>query len=148
MCYIRSVAALFTENYFGFAFEVGGTSMSFGRARSLSKQCYNGKSRHFSTSIVTFWYFHFFLRIQVYLVIYDSGSVSLEHLLLSRHPSQSLSRAAKICENRSISIRECSRETHNMSQPEFLRGRKFIPIHSVGFVGFVPLDSEGNVTIS
>jgi len=30
----------------------------------------------------------YFLRILVYLVIYDSGKVSLEHLLLSRHPSQ------------------------------------------------------------
>ena len=28
------------------------------------------------------------LRGLVYLVIYDSGKVSLEHLLLSRHPSQ------------------------------------------------------------
>ena len=28
----------------------------------------------------------FFFRIQVYLVIYDPGCVSLEHLLLSRHP--------------------------------------------------------------
>jgi len=30
-----------------------------------------------------------YLRILVYLVIYDSGQVSLEHLLLSRDPSQS-----------------------------------------------------------
>jgi len=29
-----------------------------------------------------------FLHILVYLVIYDSGEVSLEHLLLSRYPSQ------------------------------------------------------------
>ena len=29
-----------------------------------------------------------FLRILVYLVLNDSGQVSLEHLLLSRHPSQ------------------------------------------------------------
>ena len=29
----------------------------------------------------------FFLRILAYLVIYDAGQVSLEHLLLSRHPS-------------------------------------------------------------
>ena len=29
-----------------------------------------------------------YLRILAYLVIYDSGQVSLEHLLLSRHPSQ------------------------------------------------------------
>ena len=28
------------------------------------------------------------IRILVHLVIYDSGQVSLEHLLLSRHPSQ------------------------------------------------------------
>jgi len=28
------------------------------------------------------------LRILVRLVIYDSGQVSLEHLLISRHPSQ------------------------------------------------------------
>ena len=28
------------------------------------------------------------LRILVYLVIYDSGWVSLEHLLVSRHPSR------------------------------------------------------------
>ena len=32
----------------------------------------------------------FNLRLQVYLVVYDSGRVSLEHLLLSRHPSPSL----------------------------------------------------------
>ena len=31
----------------------------------------------------------FNLRILVYLVIYDSGWVSLENLLLSRHPCQS-----------------------------------------------------------
>ena len=31
------------------------------------------------------------LRILVYLVIYDSGQVSLEHLLLSWYPPQSLS---------------------------------------------------------
>ena len=31
------------------------------------------------------------LRILVYLVIYDSGQVSPEYHLLSRHPSQSLS---------------------------------------------------------
>jgi len=31
---------------------------------------------------------HDFFRILVYLVIYDSGQVSLEHLLLSRNPSQ------------------------------------------------------------
>jgi len=30
------------------------------------------------------------LRILVYLVIYDSGYVSLEHLLLSRYPSQEI----------------------------------------------------------
>jgi hypothetical protein len=30
-----------------------------------------------------------YLRILVYLVIHDSGQVSLEHLLLSRHPSLS-----------------------------------------------------------
>ena len=30
------------------------------------------------------------LRILVYLEIYDSGKVSLEHLLLSRHPSQNI----------------------------------------------------------
>ena len=30
-----------------------------------------------------------YLRILVYLVMYDSGQVSLEHLLLSRHPYQS-----------------------------------------------------------
>ena len=30
------------------------------------------------------------LRIRVYLVIYDSGEVSLQHLLLSQHPSQSI----------------------------------------------------------
>ena len=29
------------------------------------------------------------LRVSLYLVIYDSGKVSLEHLLISRHPSQS-----------------------------------------------------------
>ena len=29
-----------------------------------------------------------FLRILVYLVIYDSGQVSLQHLLLSRYPFQ------------------------------------------------------------
>ena len=31
--------------------------------------------------------FNTFLRMLVYLVIFDSAQVSLEHLLLSRHPS-------------------------------------------------------------
>ena len=33
----------------------------------------------------------FDLRKLVYLVIYDSGQVSLEHLLLSRYPPESIS---------------------------------------------------------
>jgi len=32
----------------------------------------------------------FFVRILVYLVMHDSELVSLEHLLFSRHPSQSV----------------------------------------------------------
>ena len=31
-----------------------------------------------------------YLRMRVYVVTYDSGKVSLKHLLLSRYPSQSV----------------------------------------------------------
>ena len=51
---------------------------------------------HIATALSSrFWndnYYTFgayYLRILVYLVIYDSGKVSLEHFLLSRYPSQS-----------------------------------------------------------
>ena len=59
-----------------------------------------------------------FLRILVYLVIYDSGKVSLEHLLLSWYPSQlsqptlSLSR----CEQGAVCYRSCPLGTEQIRQ--------------------------------
>ena len=38
--------------------------------------------------ICVVWQVQFYLRILAYLVMYDSGKVSLEHLLLSWYPSQ------------------------------------------------------------
>ena len=54
------------------------------------KDCLRPDLREWKKPVLGFG-FRMYLRILVYLVIYDSGYVSLEHLLLSWYPSQRLS---------------------------------------------------------
>ena len=72
-------------------YKLGTGQFTRGGGTSLEEENLVCSGRNQNSHLVTTTTVRVYLRILVYLVIYDSAEVSLEHLLVSWYPSQRLS---------------------------------------------------------